>query len=317
MNESGNTIEFARLPSGVIVYEAYDQWNNVVVGAPILADFDRYVQENSYGRNRLQASINAACPTLTNPGFEAPNIFRYSIDCPNQVINWRWVYRTIRHESGHGFGMGEGESWDANGQAAIPGLNPNYGDLYDPQGHENSLTGHWAAPHKEVAGFIGAFGLRPLTLITGSGIYEISNIESQSEGPKCLKILRRRWVIAQGDGTIIQDIRTFCYLELRSRHQYRTLTGKGKKKRTTLTHAPAVQVRDCEPVYNIERWRVRQRLRIDIGNDGGLGVGAGFSGEEVHERTVFDTTSVLSRRPFSLRVQSINESSAVVAVTYG
>lgn len=314
MSTSGNTVEFSRLPSGNIKYIAYDANNDINIGGPILTELASYIQVNSYGRNIMSWEINSDCAGLTLPPSEPadqPNIFRFPIYCPN-TSSYTWIYRRLRHEAGHMFGGGSGETW--NGSTFIQ----NEGDLYDPMGKFNQLTGHFSACNKEVMGFIGPFGLRPFTLVNENGTYSITNIESQSNGSKALKILKNRWLLSKTDGTITQDIRWFYYLELRSNHQYITSSGKGKRKHLTQTIAPAIQVRQGRPVYKSEVWSVQQRMDLAIGNNGGFALGTTFIGEEIlSEQKQFDPEPVItSRRVISVKIVALDTDKATVNVIY-
>lgn len=316
---SGNVIEFSRLGEGLIRYIAYDVNQDVTQANSIGTELSNYLRENSYGKNWLSMEVDPKCSDfVTLPHFEPetfPYIFRFPIYCPEVASPYEWIYRRIRHELGHMLGGSSGQVWDSTQRLS------NEGDLYDPQGHFNQLTGHWAAPNKEVMGFIGPFGLRPFTLVSQSGTYVITNIESQSEGVKAAKIPKSRWtLVSNEDGTIIQEIRWFYYLELRSSHQFIFHKGKGKHPKATQEILPAVQIREGRPVYNPEQWYCEQRMRVDLGNNGGLGTGAVFSAEEiVMTQKQFDQPDpvVLSRRPFSVRAAAVDSISATLTVTYG
>lgn len=309
--QSGNTIEFSRLSPGQINYMAYDGYNDTNTGASILIDFSRFVYENSYGRNWLVWNISANCGELPRESYVAPNSFFYNITCTNVFPVWRWNYNTIRHETGHDFGAGEGSSWDC----CVKLL--DYGDEYDPQGHYTSTTGHWCAPHKEVMGFIGPFGLRPFTLVTNSGSHYITDIQSQSQGSKAIKILHKRWLYKNNDGSIIYDIRTFYYLEVRANHKITTTSGKGRKKRTSISFVPAVQIRECSPVYTPERWRVQSKFRTDLGKSGGFLTGGVFSDREVFEEQVpFQAGVTNYGRSFTITVNAVTADGATVSVFY-
>lgn len=316
---SGNVVEFSRLGEGLIRYIAYDANQDVVQANAIGPQLSNFVRDNSYGKCWVSMEVDPNCSAYaTLPHAEPethPYIFRFPIYCPEVIEPYQWIYRRIKHELGHSFGANQASTWNATGQV------DGSGDLYDPEGHDNELTGHWGACNKEVMGFIGPFGLRPFTLADQSGTYVISNIESQSEGVKALKIPKSRWVLTSNtDGSTIQEIRWFYYLELRSRHQFVFRKGKGRHPKLTREILPAVQIREGRPVYDPEIWFCEQRLRIDLGNSGGLGAGAVFSAEEiVMVQKQFDqpTPVVVSRRPFSVRAAAVDSISATLTITYG
>jgi len=332
------------LTPGVVTFRAHDPYR---LGGPgFYTPMNQLLLANSFGRNWFDFQLIPDCPKLPcgvgcfDPVSQAID---YSMTCSPFATGWD--LETVFHETGHLFGVGEGPAWDYSRNPPV--LISEYGDPYDPEG-SGGFGRHWNAFYKEVMGFLGESGLRPILLATNSGTFYISNAEDQSPGPKALKVLRNEYILYRDDGVVYMDAKEFYYLELRTNHVFmggysapaspigtasssHNGNGKGKhnRPRSSVSPAvfssslnsvgPAVQARLGTPHYLREpNGRVPfEAFLVNIGNYGGLAAGASFADVQVvlSQITYFGETNYVSR-PFSVNVISADNNGAEVQVNF-
>jgi hypothetical protein len=326
LNPDGNSVNEYTLPPGAVFFTTHQSAG--AGDANMVNGFDNFVRENSYGRNFFVANYedcttyyggSSACTSgyITN-GNSVNLAVDYNISCSPNFCGWD--YSCMVHETGHCFGFGEG--FLVNDTTTPYQIIDKYGDKYDPEGigTGSGLNGHWCSPNKESAGFIGVNGYRPLLLATNGILsYYITDINSQSAGPKALKVLRNRNVIYRTDALIYQDKREFYYLEVRPNHYFGTTsTGKGKKRRTTSLIAPAVQVRLGTPFYlkQPNGYRIQSALVSNIGSKGGLKAGQGFTFQQTTSaRVTYDGPITTFIKTVTITIVSVDSLGAVILVS--
>src|SRR6266478_5529896 len=143
------------LRPGVVTFRAHDPYGGG--GPPFISVMNDFLLDNSFGRNWFDFQLINDCQTLPcgvgciNP---ATQNIDYSMTCSPYASGWDMP--TVIHETGHLFGIGEAPAWDySHNPPVLVGEDP-----YDPEG--SGFGRHWNAFYKEVMGFLGESGLRPI-----------------------------------------------------------------------------------------------------------------------------------------------------------
>lgn len=104
-------------------------------------------------------------------------------------INGSFQLMVVGHEMGHNFGLDHSHSLDCGSTVLTsPCTTSEYGDTMDIMG--SSSPYHFNSFQKERLGWLGYGSSPALTSVTANGSYTINAMETNSAGPKALKIAR-------------------------------------------------------------------------------------------------------------------------------
>lgn len=307
--QTGNSLDIPETEPGVIDYHMMDIYTNVGNYLANKSQMESFIALNSYGRNKANVLLEDCAKSkgvTAYPYFGTGAV--YNVNCGSSGLGWN--ISSIIHEANHAVGAmnhAGTATWIGRTYTTLDA----YGDSYSPMGGHFWL--HHNAFEKERLGFIGATNsLRPVFYATESGTYYITDIESQSTGAKCLKILVLREIKRGQTGNIYFDRKMFYYLSLQTKH-YMTSSG-GKKRGGSYIQAPAVQVRLGTPSYlgQMTGYFPNNGLITNIGNRGGLVAGKSYT-DYTETR---DGTALAITRQFTVTVVAVDINGATIKVLY-